>query len=88
MGAECPTSGEHSELTYEGAVARLEALVRDLENGALSLDHSLAAYSEAVGLSRHCASLLEKAEKELKFLSEEGAPLPAPTDLREPDLPG
>ncbi len=58
----------NKELSFEEAIARLDALVRRLESGELSLAESLDAYAEAVGLSRTCTALLENAEQKIRIL--------------------
>ena len=56
-------------LTFEGAVERLEEIVRLLENGKASLDDSLKLYEEGVSLVRFCNDALDNAEKKIKMLS-------------------
>ena len=58
----------NKELSFEEAIAKLDALVRRLESGELSLAESLDAYAEAVSLSRTCTSLLENAEPKIRIL--------------------
>jgi exodeoxyribonuclease VII small subunit len=62
------------ELTFEEALARLEEIVRLLEEGKLPLAESLAAFEEGVGLLRRCAEELEEAEGKVEILlrDEEG----------------
>lgn len=55
-------------LTFEEAYARLEAAVTRIQAGNLTLDHALAAYEEGVALSRHCQTLLERAELRVQVL--------------------
>ena len=58
----------NKELSFEEAIAKLDALVRRLESGVVSLAESLDAYAEAVSLSRTCTSLLENAEQKIRIL--------------------
>lgn len=68
----------NKELSFEDAIARLDALVHRLESGELSLAESLDAYAEAVSLSRTCTSLLENAEQRIRILQAgEGAEMTA-----------
>ncbi len=53
---------------FESALAQLEALVGQMENGALPLDQSLAAYERGVELARVCQKLLDSAEQQVKVL--------------------
>lgn len=57
-------------LSFEQALERLEALVEKLEEGAIPLDESLAAYVEGTRLVRHCLACLERAETVIRELTE------------------
>ena len=57
-----------STLTYEQALAELEALVDRLEAGA-SLDEALRLYERGQELAAHCGRLLEHAELRLQELT-------------------
>lgn len=50
------------ELTYEKAMERLESIVKELENGSLSLEKSLELYEEGTKLSAFCNACLNDAE--------------------------
>jgi exodeoxyribonuclease VII small subunit len=62
---------------FETALAQLEALVAKMEDGALPLEESLAAYQKGVELARICQRRLDAAEQQVKVL--QGALL-APLD--------
>ena len=47
---------------------RLEDIVRQMETGELSLNESMAAFEEAVRLSRFCSSALEDAKQRVRAL--------------------
>lgn len=53
---------------FEQAMARLEAIVAELEKGDLSLDESLKIFEEGVRLSKHCLKVLEEAERKIEVL--------------------
>lgn len=53
---------------FEQAMARLEAIVAELEKGELSLDESLKIFEEGVRLSKHCLKVLEEAERKIEIL--------------------
>lgn len=55
-------------LTFEGASARLEEIVKILEQGNCPLDESLKLYEEGVLLVRFCNDSLDSAEKKIKML--------------------
>jgi exodeoxyribonuclease VII small subunit len=61
---------------FEDALARLEAIVKDLEKGELPLEASLARYEQGIRLARFCSEKLEEAEKRIEILqvSESGEP--------------
>src|SRR5580698_2121845 len=50
---------------FETALARMEAIVFELEEGRIGLAEALARYEEGVGLLRQCFALLETAERRI-----------------------
>jgi len=56
-------------LSYEQALAELEAIVASLEANKLALDASMALYERGQALTKHCVALLDKAELRVKQLS-------------------
>ncbi len=61
---------------FEDALKKLEGIVKELEDGELSLEKSLARYEQGVRLARFCNSKLEEAEKRVEMLqtNSEGEP--------------
>lgn len=57
------------ELTYEQAFAELETIVAALESEERTLDESLAQFERGQALSKHCATLLDKAELKITQLT-------------------
>lgn len=53
---------------FEGAILRLEEIVKALEGGDADLESSLALYEEGVGLVRKCGKMLDDAENKIKIL--------------------
>lgn len=53
---------------FEQAMARLEAIVGELENGDLPLDESLKIFEEGIRLSKNCLKVLEEAEHKVEVL--------------------
>ncbi|MCS6286300.1 MAG: exodeoxyribonuclease VII small subunit [Nitrospira sp.] len=53
---------------FEQAMARLEAIVGELENGDLPLDESLKIFEEGIRLSKNCLKVLEEAERKVEVL--------------------
>jgi exodeoxyribonuclease VII small subunit len=67
-----PPRGTASPLSFEEALAGLEAIVERLETGELALEQALVAFEEGVRLSRRCAEQLEASERRLEQLVREG----------------
>src|SRR5262245_34833883 len=61
-----PTS---DNLTFEQALAELERIVRELEDGKIGLEESLARYEHGVGLLRRCYGQLRQAEQRIVELT-------------------
>lgn len=55
-------------LTFEQALARLEVIVKSLENGSAPLDDSLSMFEEGISLVRFCSDKLVDAENKIKVL--------------------
>ncbi len=53
---------------FERSLARLEEVVRRLENANLSLDEAMKLFEEGVELSRDCQKQLEQAEGRVEIL--------------------
>lgn len=65
------------EPSFEQMLADLEAIVRQLEDGAIDLETALAQYERGIGLLRSCYDRLKNAETrilELTGVDEEGKP--------------
>jgi exodeoxyribonuclease VII small subunit len=60
---------ESSPPRFEQALAELEAILRELEEGTISLEDSLARYERGVGLLRQCYAQLRDAEQKVKLLA-------------------
>lgn len=67
--AEQPTVTLPPDLTFENAMARLEALVQQLEDGGASLEEALAAHAEGTALARYCLQRLDAAELRVQELA-------------------
>ncbi len=69
MNPKKPTSEAPEPLRFEDALARLEAIVQELEGKDLSLEETLARYEEGSRLVRECAQRLDEAEQRIRTLS-------------------
>lgn len=56
------------KLSFEEAVSELEKIARDLEDGNLDLDNSIASFERGVQLKKFCADKLEEAERKIEIL--------------------
>ncbi len=65
--AEAPP--EVDTLTFEAALAELEEIVRQLEQGRSSLDEAIAAYERGAQLKKHCEKKLEEARMRVEKIS-------------------
>lgn len=60
------------ELRFEAALAELEKIVQNMEEGTLPLEESLEAYRRGSELLKHCQQQLSDAEQKIRIL-ENGA---------------
>ena len=70
---------------FESALSELESIVKNLEDGNLTLEKSLALFERGVELSRYCHARLEAAERRIEVLTEHGEIGATPDSLRIPD---
>ena len=54
--------------SFEDAMARLEAIVVQLEKGECGLDESLKLFEEGAKLAGQCEELLDQAEQKVNLL--------------------
>jgi exodeoxyribonuclease VII small subunit len=55
--------------SFEDAMARLDAIVTELEEDKLPLEQMLARYEEGVTLARFCGEKLEAAEQKVRLIA-------------------
>ena len=70
-----------AEKSFEKALAELEQIVRELEDGSTGLEESLARYESGVALLKQCFAQLQAAEQRIVKLTgadEDGVPLLEP----------
>ena len=53
---------EIARLSFEDALAALEKIVRELEEGKVKLNDAIAAYERGAMLKRHCEAKLSEAK--------------------------
>ena len=54
--------------TFETSLEELERIVRELEQGELTLEKSLELFEQGVKLSRECQERLTQAERRIEIL--------------------
>ncbi|GLP96810.1 exodeoxyribonuclease VII small subunit [Paraferrimonas sedimenticola] len=57
-----------SEIKFEQALAELEQIVQNLEQGNLPLEQALAQFEQGIGLLRSSQARLEKAQQQVSIL--------------------
>ena len=55
--------------TFESSLEELERIVRELEQGDLTLEKSLELFERGVKLSRECQERLSQAERRIEMLT-------------------
>lgn len=72
---------EKKESSIEENFVKLEEVIQCLESGEISLEEAFAAYSEGMQLIKACNSQIDRVEKQVLKLSEEGVPKPLDGEL-------
>lgn len=62
-------SSEINDLSFEEALEKLETIVRDLENGQVSLNESVKYYEEGSKLMKYCEKKLTDARMKVEKIS-------------------
>ena len=80
-GTETSPETDLNALSFEQALSELEAIVEQLEGGAVSLDKAIDAYSRGMVLKQHCQARLEEARlkvEQIKLPETGGQPATQP----------
>ncbi len=81
-----PADATGSAPGFEAALARLETIVSDMEDGALTLDDMIKRFEEGQGLVRLCTTKLNEIEKKVELLVKNGDTVTtAPLDVSAAD---
>jgi exodeoxyribonuclease VII small subunit len=67
------TTRPKKEKTFEEAMARLEAIVAELEGEDRGLEEQFALFQEGMGLARFCDKRLGEVEKSVEVVLQEAA---------------
>lgn len=57
--------------SFEAAMAALNTLVQQMEEGQMPLEQSLEAYRQGTELLKYCQSALQQAEQQIRVLDEQ-----------------
>jgi len=70
-------------LSFEKALAELEAIVQKLESGSVDLEESIALYERGAALKAHCEAKLKSAQERIEkiVVSENGSVKAEPTSF-------
>lgn len=68
-------------LSIEENFAKLEETIQKLEDGEISLEEAFACYSEGMKLIKDCNDQIDRVEKQVLKLTEEGALEPLDAEL-------
>lgn len=64
-----------AELDFEGAMDRLEEIVRELEHGDIPLEKAIDLFQQGMKLSQLCGSKLEEVERKIEMITLEDGEL-------------
>ena len=62
------TNKMNENYSFEFALAKLENIVRQLDEGNKSLDETLKLYEEGIHLFRYCTDKLENAQQRINMI--------------------
>lgn len=65
-------TGAAPERSIEENFTRLEEIIKRLETGEISLEEAFAGYSEGMKLLKDCNDQIDRVEKQVLKLTEEG----------------
>ena len=73
------------EPSFEEALARLEQIVGEMEQGELNLQELVLRYSEGVTLANQCTQSLSRAEKAMDLLlqDKDGEAMTTPLEIEK-----
>ena len=67
--AEEKIPADIQKMSFEAALAELEEIVGDLEQGSNKLDEAIDAYSRGTALKKHCEAKLRDAKERIEKIS-------------------
>ena len=71
-----------TKMKFEDALAELEKIVKELEEGKVELDGAIEKYERGAALKRHCEAKLAEAQARIEKITRNAGGIAAePTDL-------
>ena len=70
-----------TQLNFEGAMDRLEAIVAQMESGKLPLEELIVRYEEGMKLVKICQERLASAEQKIEIIARDNAGKPVVKDF-------
>lgn len=67
--AQAALPADIAKLSFEEALADLEKLVKQLEDGKAKLDDAIGAYERGALLKRHCETKLREAQAKIEQIT-------------------
>ena len=78
------SNGQEQGRTFEASLEALEQIVRQLEDGDLSLEKSLELFEQGIRLSRECQERLSQAERRIEILLRDNQGRPVTSNYNQP----
>lgn len=78
--AETAANADIAAMSFEKALAELEAIVQRLERGDVPLEESVTIYERGETLKRRCEELLRQAEARVEKITLDAAGRPTGTE--------
>ncbi len=75
---------KQTEMGFEGALERLETIVKEMESGELSLEDMMARFEEGQSLVKLCSGKLNQVERRIEILIKDGDQIVAEPFGEEP----
>jgi len=81
---------EKKQPAFEKSLERLETIVRDMEEGQLSLEKMMSHFEEGMSLVRFCSEKLNEVERKIEVLVKKNnqlavEPFESPAEDRTPE---
>ena len=77
------TKPKPTELNFESAMERLEAIVEQMESGKLALEDLIVRYEEGMNLVKVCQERLSSAEQKIEIIARNSAGKPTVKEFSE-----